>query len=146
MGAIEVNGELRIVPVDTTNREPFDRLIQCYECEFSAITEKQPTADGVFPLDTHLDDDHKGFLAYLGEIPVGFNVIALKGNGHYEVCEFFIVPLFRTRRLGYYLAAAIFDRYRGKWEVKQIAGAGPSAATRTAHTWKTSTATLTGGR
>lgn len=120
--------ELKIVPVDATNRETFDRLIQCYECEFSSITEKEPTAEGIFPLDTHLDVGHEGFLAFLGNIPVGFNVVALKGNGRYEVCEFFIIPVFRKRRFGYHLAAAIFDQYRGEWEVKQIAGADEAKA------------------
>lgn len=120
--------ELNIVPVDASNREIFDRLIQCYECEFSVITEKQPGADGTFPLDTLLDDGHEGFLAFHGAIPVGFNVIALKGKGHYEVCEFFVIPVFRKLRFGYHLAAAIFDRYRGEWEVKQIAGADHAKA------------------
>lgn len=124
----DMGEELNIVPVDASNRATFDRLIQCYECEFSAITEKQPTAEGVFPLDTHLDDCHEGFLAYLGDIPVGFSVIALKPDECYEVCEFFIVPVFRKKHLGYHLTASVFDRYPGSWEVKQIAGADDAMA------------------
>lgn len=115
--------ELQLEIITPANQCAFDRLIQAYEAEFSSITEKLPGPDGIFPLDTHLDDTHFGYLAYLGDIPVGFNVIATKGIGHFEVCEFYIIPVCRMKKRGYDLAAQVFDRHPGHWEVKQIVGA-----------------------
>ena len=124
-----MNDKLSVVIVNKDNNDVFNRLIQNYEAEFSSLTEKMPAPDGLFPLDTLLDENHIGYLAYLGDIPVGFNVIASKKNGTaFEVCEFYIIPVCRMRKLGYELANAIFDQHRGNWEVKQIAGADNAKA------------------
>lgn len=124
-----MDGKLRVVSVTVDNRAAFDRLMQNYEAEFSSITGKMPGPDAVFPLDTFLDDQHCGYLAYRGGIPVGFNLIAVKEAGRdFEVCEFYIIPACRKCKLGYDLAAAVFDLHRGTWEVKQIAGADNAKA------------------
>ncbi len=126
---MEENGmKLTVVPVDANNRSVFDRLIQSYECEFSAITEKKPLPDGTFELDTHLGDRYLGYLGYLGEVPCGFNVIKIHGQDRFEVCEFFIIPVFRRHHLGYELMATVCNLHRGKWEVKQISGAYDATA------------------
>jgi len=124
-----MHDKLSIVPVNGDNKDVFNRLMQNYEAEFSSITNKMPGPDAVFPLDTFLDDDHIGYLAYQGDTPVGFNVIAVKEHGEaFEVCEFYIIPVCRMRKLGYELAASIFDLHRGNWEVKQIEGADNARA------------------
>lgn len=131
---------LEVVPVCGENVQTYERLMQSYECEFSSITGKMPDPEGKFPLDTHLDDRHLGFLGYLDGIPAGFNVIRKKEDGAFEVCEFFIVPVFRKRRLGFHLASEVFSRYRGRWEIKQIAGADHATAF-----WRKAVHRYTGG-
>jgi predicted acetyltransferase len=98
-------------------------LIQSYEGEFSAATGKKPDADGLFALDTLIGGHVTGILLYEEQAPAGLAAIARKGEGRYEVCEFYIVPCFRKRRLGTRFAHAIWQRYPGRWEIKQIAGA-----------------------
>jgi predicted acetyltransferase len=113
--------------VSSTNQAVFDRLIQSYECEFSAITKKLPLPDGSFNLDIRLGGAVMGFLAYTGEVPCGFNVVKCHPGG-FEICEFFIIPVFRRQGLGYRLMESVCDRYRGKWEVKQIEDADSAQA------------------
>lgn len=118
-----VTGQSEITPIHGRLVQVFDRLVQYYEAEFSAITGKTPDQSGQFALDTRLDDSHRGYLLSVDGSPAGFSVIALKGEYDFEICEFYILPVYRARQLGYRLAADGFDRHRGAWEVKQIAGA-----------------------
>lgn len=117
------HAQVEIVTIDHNNLQVFHRLVQCYEAEFSPITGKVPGSDGLFPLDTEIDELHAGYLLYHDGVPAGFSIVAVKPGCCYEVSEFYVVPVFRSRRLGYLLAADCFQRYKGGWEVKQIAGA-----------------------
>ena len=114
-------------PLDDADRPAFDRLLQCYESEFSRLTGKLPDRDGLFALDTQLDDRHHAFLGWMGERPFGFCVIRTGEDGC-EVCEFFVVPAARGRGVGRFLATTVFDRHPGPWQVKQIAGAQGAVA------------------
>ena len=89
---------MKVTLVDTSNAHIYHNLVQAYEAEFSPITQKCPDKDGLFALDTPLDAAHRGYLAYDEGLPVGIANIGV--NGVFEVCEFYIVPLFRHRRKG----------------------------------------------
>lgn len=56
------------------------------------------------------------------EKPTGF---VLKGmvNGRSDIAEFYILPCYRKRGFGKLLAFAVFDRFPGPWQVRQILGA-----------------------
>ncbi|UAA38498.1 GNAT family N-acetyltransferase [Paraneptunicella aestuarii] len=114
---------MQIVQVQPHNEYIYLNLAQAYEAEFSALTHKMPNADGLFSLDTHLNDKTLAFLAYENDVPAGFIVLALEQVRSYEVCEFYIVPSFRLRHLGIKLAFSIWQKYPGAWVVKQIEGA-----------------------
>ncbi|ABL01227.1 conserved hypothetical protein (plasmid) [Pelobacter propionicus DSM 2379] len=109
--------------VSSTNQAVFDRLIQSYECEFSAITKKLPLSDGSFNLDIRLGGAVMGFLAYTGEVPCVFNVVKCTLMAS-KSASF----SFRRQGLGYRLMESVCDRYCGKWEVKQIEGADSAQA------------------
>lgn len=132
---------VRIDAVTEENLQVFNRLMQSYECEFSSITGKKPKPDGTFDLDTHLDQKHLGFLGYLENIPFGFSLIRLKEGKCFEVCEFFVVPAFRKQQLGFELSRMLWDRFPGRWEIKQIAGAEGARAF-----WRRTVARYTSGR
>lgn len=115
---------MKIVKVSSANEATvLLNLMQGYEAEFSAITQKTPQPDGLFALDTPLDDEHEAFL-YLetNDTPIGFCIIGKVENRH-DVSEFYIVPSKRSKKAGRDLACAIFDMYSGEWQVRQIAGA-----------------------
>ncbi|NGX45982.1 MAG: hypothetical protein K940chlam2_01163 [Chlamydiae bacterium] len=54
----------------------------------------------------------------------------MKGsNGSYsDICEFYILPDFRERGIGEKFAHAVFNRFPGKWQVRQIEGADAARA------------------
>jgi len=109
--------------VDTNNHHIYSNLMQCYECEFSAITRKSPDQEGLFALDTKLGGDVLGFIGFVGITPVALAAIKIHDFQKYEFSEFFVVPSFRRRNLGSLFAEAIWSMFPGHWEVKQIDGA-----------------------
>lgn len=119
---------MQIVQVNADNERVYLNLMQGYEAEFSAITKKQPDANGIFPLDTHLDENTFAFLAFEDDIPIGFITIFEDIGQRYEVCEFYIIPSFRKQHKGFELASTIWKKYPGTWVVKQIEGADSATA------------------
>ena len=108
--------------VTENNIDILFNLAQAYEAEFSAITRKMPNKQGFFLLDTIPDDSHVGYLLYEKELPVGF-CIADVNSAISDIAEFYIVPCLRLQNLGMRFAHAIFDKYPGAWQVRQIEGA-----------------------
>lgn len=70
-----------------------------------------------------IEDCVVGFLAWQEIVPIGFMTIALSPGQQFEVCEFYIVPGLRDKKLGSRLAAQVWSRFPGTWVVKQIEGA-----------------------
>ena len=114
---------IKITPIDAANQHIYNNLIQCYECEFSSITQKKPGHDGLFALDTRIGGNVFGFIGFIDETPAALAAIKMHDSQKYEVCEFFVVPFFRRRGIGYLFAESIWNRFPGFWEVKQIEGA-----------------------
>jgi len=114
---------MEIIPITTANLAVYLNLAQGYEAEFSAITGKEPDAQGVFELDTKIGDDVRGFVLSVAGVPAGLIAVRLKDGGSYEVAEFYVVPSFRKQAWGQNFAHAVWRAMPGKWEIKQIAGA-----------------------
>lgn len=108
--------------VDAANMYVYRNICQSYEGEFSAITGKLPDEHGLFALDTELGGTVHGFLLYEGQAPVGLAALRLD-NGYNEVCEFYVLPALRGKGLGRCFAHALWRRFPGQWEVKQLEGA-----------------------
>jgi predicted acetyltransferase len=107
----------------TQDREILAHLLQAYEAEFSAITQKLPNGNGVFPPDTHIDENHEGYLVFNQErIPVGFCIKGMMGSIH-DVSEFYVIPAMRRQGVGLFLARSVFEMHPGAWQVRQIFGA-----------------------
>ena len=111
-----------IETIDNKNKCVLDNLMQAYEAEFSKITLKKPNAKGLFEVDTILSRVNKGYLLYDKLIPIGFAIKGSMDNIH-DIAEFYIVPSYRNQNLGKKFAHNIFDKYIGKWQVRQIEGA-----------------------
>lgn len=114
---------MNISTVNPSSQHIYLNLAQAYEAEFSAITEKRPNEDGVFELDTPLDASHVAYIVYQGDSPAGLANIAIKEDQHFEVCEFYILPVYRKQGLGTGFITEVFKQHSGHWEIKQIEGA-----------------------
>lgn len=101
------------------NLNVYLNLAQAYEAEFSSITGKLPTKSGVFEPDTMPDENHKGFLLFDNEYPIGFCITKVDASPH-DICEFYIIPAKRKKNFGYKLAKFVFEKYPGQWQVRQI--------------------------
>ena len=103
------------------NMHVYVHLTQGYEAEFSGLTRKTPDENGLFKVQTHIDDNHTGYLLFNGKIPIGFMVI--QTGAVHDVSEFYIVPSQRLTAAGKRLAKAVFQKHPGAWQVRQIEGA-----------------------
>ncbi|TQF73122.1 hypothetical protein FLM44_13370 [Pseudoalteromonas luteoviolacea] len=102
----------------------YNNLAQAYEAEFSALTEKSPLANGVFELDTDLNDPLvTGYICYVADIPTGIAAIYNSSPSENEVAEFYIVPFYRKAKLGTQFAHTLWRLRVGHWTIKQIEGA-----------------------
>lgn len=111
-----------MINVDRINNHIYYNLIQAYEAEFSQITGKVPDHNGMFPLDTKLDNSVMAYLEYINSIPIGIAAIK-RVDDTYEMCEFYIIPSKRKMNHGEKFAHKIFDVNQGLWQIKQISGA-----------------------
>lgn len=116
-----------LVGVQADSTEAWDRLLQAYEFEFSAITGKRPDQHGRMALDTELSEHTLGWILYDALAPVGLAAIH-DHISHREVAEFYIVPSCRQAGMGRDLAASVFQLFPGGWEVKQLAEAHAAQA------------------
>lgn len=115
---------MEIARVTDANEHIYLRLIQAYEAEFSRITQKTPNQQGLFELDTVLGATVSGFLAYINQAPAGLAAISEATPSNFEMCEFYVVPCFRNQAVGTRFAHSIWSMFPGRWQIKQIEGAG----------------------
>ncbi len=119
---------MAIVTVTDTNRQIFLNLSQAYEAETSGLTHKLPNEEGVFPMDTQLEENVTAYLFYEETTPIGLAVVRLNKSGVHQVLEFYIVPSFRYRKLGCQFAGEILHKTPGAWQVEEIKGAESAVA------------------
>jgi len=108
--------------ITEANASIFDVLVQQYEEEFALVTRKKPEADGKYVLDSDWKVPNVGFYWKMDGEVVGFAIKATAGSFS-DITEFYIKPSHRGQGIGELFAFAIFDRYVGDWQVRQIEGA-----------------------
>tara|TARA_R110000868_G_scaffold153059_1_gene378370 strand:- start:938 stop:1417 length:480 start_codon:yes stop_codon:yes gene_type:complete len=113
---------LLFAEIDDQNVIVFENLAQAYEAEFSTLTQKVPNKLGVFKIDVNPLQRFSGYLVYDGNIPIGFSVVDVESSVN-DILEFYIIPSMRHKKYGYALAAMVFDKHPGAWQVRQIKGA-----------------------
>ena len=111
---------MQIVPITLANAHIFEVFVQDYEAEFSAITQKEPDAEGRFALEADWKSPNSGFYQFVEKKPVGFAIRGQTEEGRSDIVEFYILPCYRNKGFGIVLAFAIFDLFPGPWQVRQI--------------------------
>lgn len=105
--------------INESNSHFFDELVQEYEDEFSAITQKRKNQDGKFAIDVDWQTPNIGYYWKEGSRVVGFSIIESL-DGYLEIVDFYVVPSFRKKSVGKNMAFAVFDKHRGPWRIRQI--------------------------
>ncbi len=109
-----------IIPITSANHHIFEVFTQDYEAEFSAVTRKEPNAEGRFALEADWKAPNQGFYAFTKGKPLGFVIRGQTDEGRSDIAEFYILPCYRKQGVGKQLAFAIFDLFPGPWQVRQI--------------------------
>jgi predicted acetyltransferase len=119
--------EFELVPATLRHKPIVRSLLQFYLYDFSEMEDLHVDFSGhyVYPyLDNYWTEPGRyALLVRCGGHWAGFALVRTLEQGdhrHYQLAEFFIMRRYRRRGLGRAVAAAVFDRFPGRWEVNQI--------------------------
>jgi predicted acetyltransferase len=112
-------------------------LAELYIYDFTEFTGEDPGDDGRFPTDwlarLWTEPDHYAFIARIDGKLAAFALIRrgsefVDESTPWNMAEFFVMRKYRRSGVGRALATAMFDRFRGPWQVHQIAANAPAQA------------------
>jgi predicted acetyltransferase len=97
------------------------RLLQLYHYDFSEFDGRDVNPHGEY-LHRYFDEywtdsDRQAFLFRVDSALAGFALV-FSGDPH-DIAEFFVMRRYRRRRVGALAAASLFDRFPGRWTVRQ---------------------------
>jgi predicted acetyltransferase len=140
-----------LAPAERHELPVLANLFQYYHYDFAEILGGHPVGDdgrfGVPALEPYWTDPWRHpFLLRVDGHPAGFALVhrrsRLTGDPDtWDVAEFFVMRPYRRRGVGAQAAVDLFDRFRGRWEVRQIRA--NAAATSF---WRRVIGQYTGGR
>jgi predicted acetyltransferase len=115
-------------PARKDERLVLDNLFQLYTYDWSERLPLDVGDDGRFdgyPLDAYWRDDWRHpFLIRVDGKPAGFALVSARSRltgtaGVSDMAEFFVMRRYRRKGVGFAAASAVFDRFKGPWEVRQ---------------------------
>ena len=122
--------DVRLRRASSDERAPLGALFQLYAYDFSELLGLDVDVDGRFrtpPLDAYWTDSwrHPFLIRVDGEL-AGFALVDRRSrlsdtDGVHDMAEFFVVRRYRRRGVGERAANALFEEFRGPWEVRQKA-------------------------
>jgi predicted acetyltransferase len=139
-----------LVPAERSDLPLLGNLFQFYCYDFAEILGGRVGADGCFvtpPLEPYWEDSWRHpFLVRVHAELAGFALVQRRSRitgdtETWDVAEFFVMRPYRRKGVGSQAAVDLFDRFRGRWEVRQI-----HANVAATHFWRAVIAHYTGGR
>jgi predicted acetyltransferase len=124
-----------ILAAKRSERALLENLFQFYCYDFSEIVGGNVGFDGRFsppPIDAYWQDPWRyPYIVRVDDVPAGFALIHRRSRitqdpDTWDVAEFFVMRPYRRKGTGSYAALQLFDRFRGRWEVRQV-GANTAA-------------------
>lgn len=114
--------DVQIAPAAAEEHDVLEALMQLYVYDFSEMLALDVGDDGRFrgaPI-----EGRDAFLIRVDGKLAGFALIAGKSrltgeDGVHDVAEFFVLRRYRRTGVGEKAARSLFDRYAGRWEVRQ---------------------------
>jgi len=115
-------------PASATERPVLENLFQLYAYDWSELGWLDVGRDGRFAAPSlaaywQADDRHPFLIRVDGQL-AGFLLVAARSRltgtiGVFDMAEFFVMRKYRRRGVGFAAAAAAFDRFSGRWEIRQ---------------------------
>jgi predicted acetyltransferase len=115
-------------PASAAERPVLENLLQLYAYDWSELVALDVGRDGRFAapaLDSYWQESHHHpFLIRVEGRLAGFVLIGARSRltgtpGVFDMAEFFVMRKYRRRGVGFAAATAAFDRFRGRWEIRQ---------------------------
>ena len=137
-------------PAAPGERPALENLMQLYVYDWSELGGLDVRANGRFadyPLDAYWRDDwHHPFLIRAGGQLAGYALVAARSRltdapGVHDMAEFFVMRGYRRKGVGRAAACAAFDRFPGRWEIRER-----DVNTAATAFWRRVVAHYTGGR
>ncbi len=119
-----------VVPAAPADEPVLRNLAQLYAYDFAELMGWELPDGGRFPddiVDGCFDGGHRHpFLLRAGDRLAGFAIVDTRSrltgdDGVRDMAEFFVARTARRRGVGSAAARALFDRFGGRWEVRQTA-------------------------
>jgi len=115
-------------PADAEEQPVLENLFQLYAYDWSELGWLDVGRSGRFA-DPSLavywqDDDRHPFLIRVDGRLAGFALVAARSRltgaaDVFDMAEFFVMRKYRRRGVGFAAASAAFDRFAGRWEIRQ---------------------------
>jgi predicted acetyltransferase len=115
-------------PAARAERVALANLMQLYVYDWSELQKLDVADDGRFadyPLDPYWRDEGRHpFLLRVEDKLAGFALVSAESRltgarGVFDMAEFFVMRRYRRKGVGLAAASAIFDRFKGPWEIRQ---------------------------
>lgn len=142
--------EIDVSPATPAEKPVLANLLELYHYDFSEFDDVDVDEDGRFGYDYldnwWADDWRYPFLLRVDGRLAGFALLARRGYLRpdpqaTEVNEFFVMRRYRRRGVGERFARALFDRFPGAWEVRELERNVPAQ-----QFWRAVIGRYTGGR
>lgn len=113
---------VQITPAGAEDRDVLAALLQLYVYDFSEMLALDVDDDGRYH--TPSVEGRDAFLVRVDGKLAGFALVASKSRltgeeGVHDIAEFFVLPRYRRTGVGEQAACWLFDRYPGRWEVRE---------------------------
>jgi predicted acetyltransferase len=141
---------VQILPTTPADHARLCALFELYAYDLSDVLGLDVGDDGRFRVPSQdaywTDPLRHAFLVQVGERLAGFALVQQRSRltgdeGVNDMAEFFVMRRFRRQRVGEHVAASLFDRFRGPWEVREKAENKAATAF-----WRRVIGQYTGGR
>jgi predicted acetyltransferase len=128
--------DVDLSPVRAEEQLVFTRLLQLYCYDFSEVLGFDIGDDGLFTTSRGegywIDSRYHAFLIRAGGRLAGLTLVdsrsRLTGDPCWDMSEFFVLRRHRRTGVGARAAAAAFDAFPGRWEVRQVTRNTPARA------------------
>lgn len=126
---MKINMRIQVKKVPRSRKTIIERLMQLYLYDFNIYYNDDVNSLGLFTyakLDSYWGEEGKyPFLIYVDDKIAGFALVSShtylqENKGGKSIAEFFVMPKYRRRGVGTYVAHKLFDMFPGKWEVSEI--------------------------
>ncbi len=114
--------ELTVRPADVVDKVAIRRMMQLYLHDFSEFDGADVGAHGEFDyryLDHYWTEaDRHPFVFEVAGAKAGFSLVR-SGSPH-DLAEFFVMRKYRRQHIGQRAAELTFERFPGRWQVRQL--------------------------